>query len=208
MRAMKCALLILCMLAGPVVAGEPIALFNGKDFGGWKFEVDSGEPEAVWSVKDGIITCKGKPRGVMRTEKEFGDYEVVVEWRWPKGGKPGNNGLLIHCSKPKVMGPWPQSLEVQLMNGNAGDFWMIKEKIEGSGENKGRRWINSTDDSEKPIGEWKEMKGRAEGDKVTVWVNGTKVNEGKSCSATKGALCLQSEGAEIQFRKVELTPLK
>ena len=52
------------------------------------------------------------------------------------------------------------------------------------------------------------MKVRAEGNKVTVWVNGTKVNEGKNCSVTKGAICLQSEGAEIQFRKVELTPLK
>lgn len=205
---MKRTLLIAALLTGAVVAGEPVALFNGKDLGGWKLEVDSGEPEAVWSVKDGIVTCMGKPRGVMRSEGEFADYEVVVEWRWPKGKKPGNNGLLIHCSKPKSMGPWPKCIEVQLMNGNAGDFWMINEKIEGSGENKGRRWMNSTDDSEKPIGQWNVMKVRAEGDKVTVWVNGTKVNEGKNCSVSKGAICLQSEGAEIQFRKVELTPLK
>ena len=116
--------------------------------------------------------------------EEFGDYEVVVEWRWPKGKKPGNNGLLIHCSKPKAMGPWPKCIEVQLMNGNAGDFWMIHEKIEGPGENNGRRWINLSDDDEKPIGQWNTMKVRAEGDTVTVWVNGKKVNEGKKCSAT------------------------
>jgi hypothetical protein len=202
--------LMLAMMAGAVFAGEPIALFNGKDFSGWSFDLakDGAEPAATWSVEDGIIVCKGRPAGVMRTEKEYADYEVVVEWRWPEGKKPGNNGLLIHCSKPRAMGPWPQSLEVQLMSGNAGDFWMIHEKIEGRGEAQGRRWPNFTDDSEKPIGEWNTMKVRAEGDTVTVWVNGTKVNEGRNGSASKGAICLQSEGAEIHFRKVELTPLK
>ena len=43
---------------------------------------------------------------------------------------------------------------------------------------------------------------------ITVWVNGVLMNEGTDLSATKGAICLQSEGGEIHFRKVELTPIK
>ena len=184
-------------------------MFNGKDLSGWTFDVSGrAKPEQVWSVRDGILVCKGKPPGVIRTKKSYGDYELVLEWRWPKGGKPGNSGCLIHCSEPRHWGPWPKCLEVQLMSGNAGDFWMIGEKIRAAGKKaKGRRWENMTDGSEKPVGEWNTMKIRAVGDRVTVWVNGEKVNEGEGCTASKGAICLQSEGAEIHFRKVQLTPL-
>jgi hypothetical protein len=42
----------------------------------------------------------------------------------------------------------------------------------------------------------------------TVWVNDQKVNEGTKASVTMGAICLQSEGAEIHFRKFELTAIK
>jgi hypothetical protein len=198
-------------LACAAWAGESIDLFNGKDLKGWTFDISGKgvKPEQVWSVKDGILVCTGKPAGVIRTEKEYGNYELVLEWRWPKGGKPGNSGCLIHCSEPRNWGPWPKCLEVQLMSGDAGDFWMLGEKIQVAGKKpKGRRWENLTDGSEKPIGEWNTMKIRALGNKVTVWVNGEKVNEGVGCSASKGAICLQSEGGEIHFRKVRLTPMK
>ena len=198
-------------IAGMARAGEPIELFDGKDLNGWTFDVsgENAKPEQVWSVHDGILVCKGKPAGVIRTEKGYGNYELVVEWRWPKGKHPGNSGCLIHCSTPRNLGPWPKCLEVQLMNGNAGDFWMLGEKIQVPGKKPvGQRWPNTTDGSEKPVGEWNTMKIRAAGDKVSVWVNGEKVNEGTGCTAQKGAICLQSEGAEIHFRKVQLTPLK
>jgi len=197
-------------MMGTLLAGEPVQLFNGKDFTGWTFDIsrEGVKPERIWSVEDGILVCKGKPAGVIRTEKDYGNYELVVEWRWPEGKKPGNSGCLIHCSEPRSWGPWPKSLEAQIQSGDAGDFWMLGEKIQRPGQKpKGRRWPNMTDGSEKPVGEWNTMKIRAEGDKVTVWVNGEKVNEGVGCTATKGAISLQSEGAEIHFRKVELTPL-
>ncbi len=197
-------------MIGTALAGRPVELFNGKDFTGWTFDISKKKvkPEQIWSVKDGILVCKGKPAGVIRTEKEYGNYELVVEWRWPKGKKPGNSGCLIHCSEPRATGPWPKCLESQLQSGDAGDFWMLGETIKRKGPGpQGRRWPNFTDDSEKPVGEWNTMKIRAEGGNVTVWVNGKKVNEGTGCTADKGAICLQSEGAEIHFRKVELTPL-
>ncbi len=205
------ALVLLCgWWAGVVFAGEPVALFNGKDFEGWAFDLPAGaKPEQTWSVVDGVLVCKGRPPGVMRTLGVYGDYELTLEWRWAPGGRGGNGGCLIHCSTPRLMGPWPRSLEVQLQAGNAGDFWMIGERINGQGPTpKGRRWGNLTDASEKPVGEWNTMRIRAAGDTVTVWVNDELVNEGSKCSATKGAICLQSEGTEVHFRKVELAPVE
>ena len=104
---------------------------------------------------------------------------------------------------------WPKSIEVQLGTGNAGDFWVIGEKLAVANASPlGRRWMKRQESTEKPAGEWNSMRVRCEGNKVTVWVNGTLMNEATNLSTTKGAICLQSEGAPIHFRKVELVPLK
>ena len=73
---------------------------------------------------------------------------------------------------------------------------------------KGRRHLNLTDDSEKPIGEWNHYEITCRGDEITIKVNGVLVNHVTKCSATKGAICLQSEGAELSFSNIRLTPLK
>ena len=70
-----------------------------------------------------------------------------------------------------------------------------------------RQILNLTDDSEKPAGEWNTMTIEARGDEIIVHVNGDLVNHGKKATATKGRIALQSEGSEVEFRKVELTPL-
>ena len=202
---------LLPLLAVPFLAkAEPVSLFDGKSLDGWSFDIisEDAKPSDVWSVSDGMIVCKGRPPGVMRTDKEYSDYELTVEWRWAPGKKPGNSGVLVHASKPREMFVWPKSLEVQLGSGNAGDFWMIGEsvKVEGA-KPEGRRWLKKGESAEKEAGEWNTMTVRCEGDTIRVTVNGRLMNEGKSLSTTKGAICLQSEGAEIHFRKVELTPL-
>lgn len=206
----KFALGVLVFLPSLLLSAEPEALFNGKDLAGWTFDgIDpAGKPEAVWSVSEGILVCKGHPPGVIRTAKEYSNYELTVEWRWAPGGKPGNSGLLVHASKPREMAVWPKSLEVQLGSGNAGDFWTIGENVTVAGASpQGRRWLKRQDSAEKPPGDWNSMRVRCQGDKITVWVNGTLMNEGTGLSTTKGAICLQSEGAEIHFRRVELTPI-
>lgn len=208
----RCLAPLVALLAVSALdAAEPVSLFNGKDLSGWTFDVIDAEvkPEQIWSVADGILICKGRPPGVIRTEKaDFSNYELTVEWRWKPGGKPGNSGLLIHASKPRQMFVWPKSVEVQLGSGNAGDFWTIGEKLTvPNAVPQGRRWLKRQNSTEKPPGEWNTMRVRCEGDKVTVWVNDVLMNEATGLSATEGAICLQSEGAEIHFRKVEMKPL-
>ncbi|HEY3393928.1 MAG TPA: DUF1080 domain-containing protein [Lacipirellulaceae bacterium] len=192
-------------------AEEPIELFNGRDLAGWTYHLDKEgvRMEDVWSVKDGVLVCKGRPAGYLITKKDdFENYVLTLQWRWT--GEPGNNGVLVHVTEPGALGVWPKSLEVQLGHGNAGDFWVIGTTIEvenPEGRIEGRRHLNLTDDSEKPPGEWNEMEITCCGDEVIVKVNGDLVNRATNVSQTRGAIALQSEGAPIEFRNIELTSL-
>ena len=58
------------------------------------------------------------------------------------------------------------------------------------------------------MGEWNTMIIECLGDKIRVWVNGDLVNDGYECTAKEGQISLQAEGAEVEFRKLELTPIK
>jgi folate-binding Fe-S cluster repair protein YgfZ len=101
-------------------------------------------------------------------------------------------------------------VEVQLALGNAGDFWVIGTNLEVPDLEKrrqGRRHLNLTDNSEKPAGQWNKMEIEAKGNELKVWVNGDLVNHGTNLDVTKGAISLQSEGAQIYFRNIYLTPL-
>ena len=198
----------------PMASAEQkaIDLFNGKDLAGWRYETsnDAVPMEKVWSVRDGVVACTGRPAGYIVTEKDdFADYVLTLQWRWP--GKGGNNGVLVHATKPRELSVWPKSLEVQLGSGNAGDFWVIGTTIdvENAAERRqDRRHLNLTDDSEKPLGEWNTIEITCRGDDVNVRVNGDLVNHATNCSVTKGAISLQSEGAPAEFRNIVLKPLR
>lgn len=63
-------------------------------------------------------------------------------------------------------------------------------------------------DLEKPVGEWNKLECICDKDKITNIVNGKVANVGTKSSHTKGKILLQSEGAELFFRKIALKPLK
>jgi len=200
---------------------EAVSLFNGKDLSGWapflwdgrEGKQDTETPAGdVWSVDEGVLICKGRPTGYLRTKTEHANYVLTLQWRFPADSAGGNSGILVHTSTPNALGQWPKSIEVQLFRRSAGDFWVIPAdtllKVKDEAERKkGRRYVNLTDDSEKPIGQWNEMEVTCRGDEIIVKVNGDLVNHATDCSVQKGAICLQSEGAEIHFRKVVLRPL-
>jgi hypothetical protein len=118
---------------------------------------------------------------------------------------------------------FPKSIEVQMAHKSAGDFWCIHENIEvpdmekrrprkegqkfGGEQKDARQILNLTDGSEKPVGEWNTMIIEARGDEIIVHVNGDLVNHGKNATATQGKIAIQAEGSEVEFRKIELTPL-
>ena len=202
-----------------------VSLFNGKDLTGWHVDVpaadDDPDIKPTFIVRDGNRGSLGKPNGHIITDDEFENYRLEVEYRF--AGTPGNCGVLVHASTPRALYKmFPQSIEVQRNHQHAGDFWCIVEDITvpnmverrgpeeewGITEGKARRILNLTDGSEKPVGEWNNMVIECFGDEVKVWVNGDLVNHGSKCTASKGHLALQAEGSEVEFRKLELTPIE
>lgn len=207
-------------------AEQSVSLFNGKDLAGWTADVPAADKDKTvapsFVARDGLLISRGKPGGHLVTDRTFSNYRLEVEYRFPKGG--GNCGVLVHASKPRALyGMFPQSIEVQMQSGSAGDFWCIEENIEvpdmeerrprkegqkyGGGPNDARHIRNLTDNSEKPLGEWNRMVIECRGDEVKVWVNDDMVNHGFNSTASSGKIALQAEGTEVEFRKVVLTPL-
>jgi len=204
--------------ATAVRSQEPreVVLFDGKSLDNWTAVLSDPalKKEDVWSVADGgVLVCKGRGKrsGYIRsTLGDFENYTLRLQWRFPAGTPGGNSGVLVHTSTPGALNVWPKSLEAQLNHKNAGDIWVIGTtcEIENAAERvQGRRHFNLTDDSEKPIGEWNTYEIVCRGDEITIKVNGTLVNRVTKCSETKGAICLQAEGADIEFRNIRLTPL-
>ena len=203
---------------------QPQSLFNGKDLTGWHVDVPAPDSTArlrnPFIVRNGMLVSLGEPRGHLITDASFRDYRLEVEYRFP--AKPGNAGVLVHASTPRALyAMFPRSIEVQMESGNAGDFWVILEDIRvpdmeqrrgpraewGTTEGKARRIKNLTDNSEKPLGEWNSMVIEALGRSIRVWVNGDLVNEGSDATAGRGQIAVQSEGSELEFRKLSLIPI-
>lgn len=216
----------LCAEAPQVEDGpQRVELFNGKNLQGWHADIpkldENPDAESAFLVRDGKLVTLGVPRGHLITNEEFSDYRLEAEYRFP--GDPGNCGILVHASTPRMLyDMFPQSIEVQMAHGNAGDFWCIGEDIVvpnmverrgpreewGGTAGKARRILNLTDGSEKPLGEWNEMVIECVDDAIKVWVNGDVVNHGDQCTATEGRIAVQAEGAEVEFRKLVLQPIK
>lgn len=203
--------------------GEAIALFNGKNLDGWKIFIDPKaknddklkdiKPEEVWSVKEETIVCTGKPFGYLITEKEYENYVLEVEWMWP--GKGFNSGVFVHVTGPDKI--WPKAVEAQLWHTHAGDFWLVdkfKLDVDKSRQDpepkRAHHFFRMDKDTEveKPLGQWNKYVITCKGDTIRLEVNGKLVNEGKNAENTKGKILLQSEGGEIHFRNVKLTPIK
>jgi hypothetical protein len=198
---------------GPVMPKEKIMLWNGKDFTGWKLYLppDAGvDVKDVWSVKDGVVHCKGKPNGYMRTEKEYADYHLHLEWRWVE--KPTNSGVLLHAQGPDKV--WPQCIEAQLKAQSAGDFVLIGGSgITVDGQDKQdvtKRFVSipkKKPSNEKPAGQWNSYDIHCcKGGCIKIFVNGELQNEGVKATLKSGWICLQSEGSPIEFRSIYIQP--
>jgi len=221
---------LFCLSALPVLAGcastksGPVELFNGTDLSGWHTDVPAADDDPnvapSFVVEDGLLVSRGNPPGHLITDASYRDYELTVEYRWP--GEPGNCGVLVHASTPRrLYGMFPQSIECQMYVDNAGDFWCIGEDLRvedmvarrgpeekwGGDEGDARRILNLTDGSENPPGEWNRMVIECRGDEIRVWVNDDLVNHGTDCTADRGQIALQAEGAACEFRRVELREL-
>jgi hypothetical protein len=168
----------------------------------WTVEV---APADIWSVHDGVIFCKGRPNGFLRSRKSYRNFILRAEWRFEPEGwtepppKWPNAGFFIFAHE--VKDGWPISLEVQGYHGEVGSLFGVRGgKVEGA-----RRGPFISD--RPPLGSWDKYEVTARDGHVTVVLNGKQVNEGRNAVPSDGAICLQSEGWPVQYRNVAVKEL-
>jgi len=199
---------------------EPILLNDvppdGSAVLSWKnvTEDERGRPQDVWSVEDEVIICKGSPRGYIRTEQDFTNFVLRLEWRWPKDKTAGCGGVLIRMTGEDKI--WPKCLEAQINSPDAGDFWgLVGYNLDGPAdrykqldhEQFGKLTnLKKMKAAEKPPGEWNLYEIEADGPVVTLKINGQVVNRATGCDVVPGKICITAEGDEIHFRNIRLIP--
>lgn len=198
---------------GVAGSGRKTLLWNGKDFTGWKLFIpdENINVNDIWSVKDGVVHCTGKPNGYMRTMSQYSNFRLHLEWRWPD--EPANSGVLLYASGEDHV--WPKCIECQLKAGSAGDFVLMNGAgltVDGKDMQNGERQFvviqKKQQSSEKPAGQWNTYDITCDNGTISCSANGTLQNEGSAATITSGWICLQSEGGPIEFRNIYIEPLK
>ena len=217
---MKKLLVILgILLFCDTYAQQMTPLFNGKDLTGWYSFLKSVGPNYdsgfVFSVENGLLHITGKEFGYIVTNKKFKDFHLVAEFKWgekkypPRENRVRDNGILYCVADSDRV--WPRAIECQIQEGDCGDFWLIDSVtivVDGvrSQSTKNTR-VTKKKDNEKPTGEWNRLEIIFRNGKCTHMLNGVVVNEGTDASLRTGRILVQSEGAEIYYRKIEIEEL-
>jgi hypothetical protein len=211
-----------------VLAGQPAgtaeipqfkSLFNGKDLSGW---IPVNADPDTWSVRDGLLVSTGLPIGVMRSEKQYENFILHIEWRHMEPG--GNSGVFVWSNAvPVPEKRLPDGVEVQMLDlewvrlHTTDDFKPPIAYVHG--ELFGVNGVETVPDNPRKSRS-KSIENRAKGDQqwnvydvvavdgvIKLSVNGKFVNGISKSTQKKGYLCLESEGAEIHFRNIQIMEL-
>ena len=203
--------------------GKWETLFNGKNFDGWKKW--KGGPITGWEVEDGAMVLMEKKGGDLLTEKEYGDFELELEW---KISERGNSGIMFHVKEgadyccPYVTGP-----EIQVL-----DDKRHPDSFAGkTGNHKAGALYDLIPPNDttvvKPAGEWNKARVIVKDGKGESWLNGkklvdfpTKGPEWERMVANskfskwkdfgtfdKGSIALQDHGDKVWYRNIRVREL-
>ncbi len=215
---------------------EPItkAFVDGAGLG-WRplgeadFEHVNCDPDTfTWT--DGSVHCTGKPVGVIRTKKQYVNFELVAQWRHLSSG--GNSGIFV-WSPEEAFTDLPSNklprggIEVQVLDqgyaekyekrtGKKPDWFTADGDVFPVGTSdmtpfppvspKGKRSFPSKHLS-RGADQWNHYYVRCINGEVRLWVNGEEVSGGTACKPSQGYLCLESEGAPVDFRNLRIREL-
>ena len=218
--------LCVCLVAATFIGAEEVAvpqfqpLFNGVDLTGW---INVNTAEDTWSVQDGLLVCTGRPIGVMRSEKQYENFILHIEWRHMEAG--GNSGVFVWSEGTVPDGKrLPAGLEVQMLEldwvnqhkdkrGNLPPIAYVHGELFGANgvktipDNPRGERSKSLENRCLGKGEWNVYDVVCVDGVVKLAVNGKFVNGIRESTRKKGYLCLESEGGEIHFRNIQLLEL-
>ena len=214
---------LLFAAAGDQSSGGPVPrfrdLFNGKDLSGW---INVNTDDDTWSVRDGLLVCSGRPIGVMRSEKQYENFVLHIEWRHIEPG--GNSGVFLWSNaRPRESNRLPDGVEVQMLeldwvklntrDGKTPPIAYVHGELFGVGgvrtvpDNPRGTRSKSIENRALGRGQWNTYDVVAVDGVVKLSVNSKFVNGLSRSSQKKGYLCLESEGAEIHFRNIKIMEL-
>ncbi len=176
----------------------------------------------TWKVQGKELVCKGLPIGVMRSEKQYENFILQVEWKHLSAG--GNSGIFVWSdANPDPKYRLPGGVEVQMLeldwvnlnikNGEKppiayvhGELFGVNGVITVPDNPRGTR-SKSIENLCKGKGEWNSYVVTCVDGVIKLAVNGKFVNGISQSSIKKGYLCLESEGAPIHFRNLRIIEL-
>ena len=189
-------------------------LFNGKDLAGW---VNVNTAQDTWTVQDGTLMCTGQPIGVMRTDRQYENFILQLEWKHLEAG--GNSGVFVWCEGvPREDKRLPKGVEVQILEldwavqHNQTDAYVHgevfgTEDLKVTPDNPRGPRSKSAENRCKGKGQWNQYTIVAVDGTIKLSVNGKFVNGISNASVKKGYICLESEGAPIHFRNIRIIEL-
>jgi len=178
---------------------EPTEIFNGRDLSGW--QVHGTER---WFVENGELVCESGPDagyGYLTTEKLYSDFDLSVDFLQESDG---NSGIFFRSSvEGTVVDGW--QAEVAPPGLHTGGIY----------ESYGRGWLVQPEfglDSALQMGHWNTMRVRAVGNRVTTWLNETRMVdlEDEEIGRGSGSIALQIHdggGIKVRWRNLRMLDL-
>lgn len=196
-----------------------VKLFDPSQPDTWyTYLINSGinnDPDKTIQVTNDLISIEGKHFGYLSTRDSYSNYYLRAEFKWgtrkypPREKDKRDSGILYHFKNTEKDTIWPKAVECQVQEGDCGDYWCIGTSVDSPNSHitaYGMKRIIKSENAEKPNGEWNTIEVICNGDQSQHFVNGKLVNSGSRLSVTKGRILLQSEGAEIYYRNIQLIP--
>lgn len=185
--------------------------------------IDVNTSDSTWYRDGEKLVSTGLPIGVVRSERMYQNFIMHVEWRHMEAG--GNSGIFVWCdADPEPHNRLPSGVEVQMLeldwvNQHTRDGYVppiayVHGELFGAGKAKttpdnprGER-SKSIENRCLPVGEWNTYTVVAADGTIKLSVNGKFVNGIRESTQRKGYLCLEAEGAKIEFRNLQVIELE
>lgn len=215
------------------VPDQPRAFIDGTG-PGWRplgeadFENANLDPD-TFTWKDGVAHCKGQPIGVIRTKKTYTNFEMVAQWKHHQPG--GNSGIFVWAPESSIRGlkrnSYPQGIEVQVLDHGyteqyerqtkkKADWFTTNGDVFPVGGAKMKPFPPVAPDGQRSfprvnrsrgVGQWNHYYIRGINGEIRLWVNGEEVSGGTNIEPRAGYLCLESEGAVVEFKDLRIREL-
>jgi len=175
----------------------------------------------TWKKEKNVLVCAGLPIGVVRSENEYENFIMHIEWRHMEPG--GNSGTFVWSKAIPAQNGLPDGVEVQMLdlewvdlntkNGVRPPEAYVHGELFGVGGVEivpdNPRGVRSQSNENRVKGKeiWNTYDVVCIDGTIKLSVNGKFVNGISKSSQKKGYICLESEGAEVHFRNLKIIPL-